>query len=156
MKDKRLWVLLGGIVLAGAAFLLLNFRLAVSNTQANKLVFTTDMGESMPIAMRRNDKISIVLVGEGTLVRPLQKVLADKMDNAGLGKIELVQELKPTYQNPVLIVKVGRLGPIWMPFFATSQVSVHAGYASNGDTTFMEAIEKTHTSIRPLAKVRIS
>jgi hypothetical protein len=28
-----------------------------------------------------------------------------------------------------------------------SRFSIHAGYASNGDSTFMEVIEKTHTSI---------
>jgi hypothetical protein len=42
---------------------------------------------------------------------------------------------------------VGKPGPIWTPFFAVSQFSIHAGYASNGDSTFMEAIEKTHTSV---------
>ncbi len=147
MKNKRLWILLGGIVLISAAFLLLNFRLAVSNTQAAKLLFTTDLGDNMPVSMQRKDKISIVLVGEGPLVRALQKALTEKMDNAGIGEIELVQELEPVYQNPVLVVKVGRPDPIWTPLFATSQFSIHAGYASDGDSTFMEAIEKTHTSI---------
>jgi len=147
MKNKRLWIMLGGILLISAAFLLLNFRVAASNTQTEKLIFTTDMGEDMPVPMQRRDKISIILVGESPLVSALQNALMEKMDIAGIGEIDLVQELKPMYQNPVLVVKVGKPGPIWTPFFAMSQFSVHAGYASDGDSTFMEGVEKTHTSV---------
>lgn len=101
----------------------------------------------MPVPMQRRDKISIVLVGKGPLVRALQKALTEQMDKAGMGEIELVQELEPVYQNPVLVVKVGKPNPIWTPFFAMSQFSIHAGYASDGDSTFMEGVEETHTSI---------
>ena len=146
MKNKRFWILLGGIVLLSAALLLLNFRLAVSNTQTSKLVFTTDLGENRPASMQRNDKISMVLVGEGPMVSPLQKTLSEKIAEARIGEIELVQELEPVYGNPVLVVKVGQPGPIWTPFLAMSKLPIHAGYASDGDPTFMEAIEKTHTS----------
>jgi len=147
MKNKRLWILLGGILLIGAAFLLIDFRVAASNTQTDKLIFTTDMGEDMPVPMRRRDKISIVLVGEGPLVRALQKALTVQLGKAGIGEIEQVQDLEPVYQNPVLVVIVGKPGPIWTPFFAKSQFSVHAGYASDGDSTFMEGVEETHTSV---------
>jgi len=147
MKNKHLWILLGGIVLISAAFLLISFRVAVSNTQTEKLIFTTDMGENMPVPMQRRDKISIALVGEGPLVRALQKALTEQMGKAGIGESDLVKKLEPVYQNPVLVVKVGKPSPIWTPFFAMSQISVHAGYASNGDSTFMEGVEKTHTSV---------
>jgi len=147
MKNKRLWILLGGTLLIGVVFLLLDFRVAASNTQTEKLIFTTDMGDNMPVPMQRRDKISVVLVGEGPLVSVLQEALMEQMNKAGIGEIELVQELEPMYQNPVLVVKVRKPGPIWTPFFAISQFSVHAGYASNGDSTFMEGVEKTHTSV---------
>jgi hypothetical protein len=146
MKNKRLWILLGGILIS-AAFLFLDFRVAASSTQTGKLIATTDMGENMPVPMQRKDKISIVLVGEGPLVHALEQALTEQMDKAGIGESDLAQKLEPVYQNPVLVVKVGKPGPIWTPFFAISQFSVHAGYASDGDTTFMEGIEKTHTSI---------
>jgi hypothetical protein len=71
-------------------------------------------------------------------VNSLQKALMEQMDNALMGTVELVQELEPAYQNPVLLVKVGRPGIVWTPFFAMSQVSIHAGYTSNGDATFLE------------------
>ncbi|MGW8144910.1 MAG: hypothetical protein ACWGN2_10975 [Anaerolineales bacterium] len=147
MKNRRLWILLAGIVLISAAFLLINFRVAASNTRTEKLIFNMDMGDNMPVPMQRRDKISIVLVGKGPLVRALQKALTEQMDKAGMGEIELVQELEPVYQNPVLVVKVGKPNPIWTPFFAMSQFSIHAGYASDGDSTFMEGVEETHTSI---------
>jgi hypothetical protein len=147
MKDKRLWILLGGIALIGAAFLLLNFRIAASNTQTEKLIFNMEYEENMPAPMQRKDKIRIVLVGKSPLVKPLQRALTEKIGNAGIGEIELAQELEPLYQNPVLLVKVSKPGPIWTPFFAISQFSVHAGYASDGDPTFMDAIERTHTSV---------
>jgi len=147
MKNKRVWILLGGIVLIGAAFLFLNFRAAASSTQVGKLIFTTDMGDNMPAPMQRRDKISVVLVGEGPLVGALQNALMERMDNIGLGEIELVKELEAVHQNPVLVVKVGKSGPIWTPLFAMSRFSVHAGYASDGDSAFMKLAEETHTSI---------
>ena len=73
MKNKRLWILLGGIVLIGAAFLLLDFRVAASNTQTEKLIFTTDMGDNMPAQSKaspfisfnrsRDDGLSLEMVG---------------------------------------------------------------------------------------------
>lgn len=145
MKNNRLWILLAGVALMSAAFLFLNFRVAVSNTQAAKLI--TTMGNNASNPMQRNDKLRIVLVGEGPLVRALEKALAKQMDEAGLGESEVMGELEPAYQNPVLLVKVGQPDPIWTPFFAMSKFAVHAGYASNGDTNFMKSIEETHTSI---------
>ncbi|HSM71246.1 MAG TPA: hypothetical protein VK851_06855 [Anaerolineales bacterium] len=147
MKNTRSWILLGGILLIGAVFLLLDFRVAASNTQTGKLIFTTDMGENMPVHMQRRDKISIVLVGEGPLVRALQKALPEQIGKAGIGESDVVQELESVYQHPVLVVKVSEPDPIWTPFFAMSQFSIHAAYGSDGDSTFMEGVEKTHTSI---------
>ncbi len=145
MKNKRFWILLGGIVLISAAFLLLNFRVAASNNQINTVVMTTKMEGNYPDP--QNDKISIALVGEGPLVGALQEALTEKMNKAGMGQIELVQERKPAYPNPILVVKVGRPGLIWTPFFAMSQFSIHAGFTSYGDATYVDAVEKTKTSV---------
>jgi hypothetical protein len=147
MKNKRLWILVGGILLIVAAFLLLNFRLAASNTQAMRKVVTTTLEGDMPESNQQPAKISLVLVGEGPMVRALQKTLTQKLDNVGLGEIEVVDELKPTYQTPILVVKVISSRSFWTPLFGISQLSIHAGYASNGDSTFMEVIEATQTSI---------
>jgi len=147
VKNKRLQWLLGGLVFLGAAFLFFNFRLAVSSTQAEKLVVTTDLGKDMPVSMQGNHKISMVLVGEGPMVNALQKRLFEKIAGTQIAEIEPVQKLEPMYQNPVLVVKVGKPDPIWTPFLGMSRLPIHVGYASDGDATFMEAIEKTHTSI---------
>lgn len=105
------------------------------------------MGANAPDLMQRNNILNVVLVGDGLLISALQKALTEKMDEAGMRETELVLEPELAYQDPVLVVKVGRPDPIWTPFFAMSQFSVHAGYASDGDTTFMEGIEETQTSI---------
>ena len=146
MKNRRSWILLGGIAVLSAAFLFLNFRAAVSNTQAEKNITTLSGGARLPDAMQRQDKISIALVGESPLASALQKALAAEMHQAGMGEIELVPGLEPAYQNPVLVVKVDKPGLIWTPFFATSRFSIHAGFASNGDTTFMGETPITYDS----------
>lgn len=148
MKYKRLWILLGGILLVSAAFLLLNFRVAVSNTQSLGMIMVTELEGDYPDRLQSDDTISVVMVGDGPLVRALQKALTEKIDKVGTSQIEWEQELKPNYPNPVLVVKVGRPNPIWTPFFATSQFSIQAGYATNGDTTFMDALDKTQPYIR--------
>jgi len=147
MKDKRLWILLGGVLLIGVVFLLLDFRVAASSTHANQTIITTELEGNYPDRLQPTDTISMVLAGEGPLVRALQKSLTEQIDKAGMGQIELAGELEPAPQNPALVVKVGKPGSIWTPFFAMSQFSIHAGYASNGDMTFMESIEATHTGI---------
>jgi hypothetical protein len=148
MKNKRLFILIGAIVLVIAAFWLLDFRLAFSSTGTEKLVMTTDMGEkNMPVAMQRKERLSLVMAGEGPLVEALQKALVKELEQAGLGEVVLEQELAPGYPNPVLVVKVIRPGPLWTPVFAMGGFSVHAGYDSGGDTTFMQPVEDTHTSV---------
>jgi hypothetical protein len=148
MKNKRLWILLGGIVLISVAFLLLNFRIAASNTQAIQRIMATELEGNYPDRLQRDDKISMVLVGEGQLDHALQNALTEQIDKAGTGQIELEPERKPKYPNPVLVVTVDKPSLIWTPFFAMSQFSIHAGYATNGDTTFMEVLDKTKPYIR--------
>ena len=120
-----------------AAFLCLDFRMAASNTQSEKNIITTSMGDGLPDAMQRREKINLALVGEGPLIAALQIALAVEMNNAGIGDIELVQGLEPRYQNPVLVIEVGRPVLFWTPFFATSRFTIQAGYSSIGDTTYM-------------------
>jgi hypothetical protein len=137
MNNWRLGILLGGIALLTAAFWGLNFRVAVSNPKSEKNITTTSIGDGLPYAMQRQEKIKLALIGEGPLIATLQKALAVEMKDAGLGDIEWVQQIESKYENPVLIIKVGKPGLLWTPFFAASRFTIQAGYSSSGDTTFM-------------------
>jgi hypothetical protein len=148
MKDKRLWIWLGGVLLVSAAFLLLNFRVAVGSTQSMQMIMVTELEGKYPERLQPDDKISMVLVGDGPLVRALQKALTEQIDKVGMGQIEWEQKLEPKYPNPALVVKVDSPSRVWTPVFAISQFSVQAGYATNGDTTFMAALDKTQPYIR--------
>ena len=134
---KRLWVLLAGIALLWAAFWYLNFRIAASNTKSEHNNSTTSIGDGLPDAMQRREKINLVLTGEGPLIAALQKALMIEMGNAGIADLELVQGIEPRYEGPVLVVDVGSPDVLWTPFFAASQFTIQAGYSSSGDTTFM-------------------
>ena len=147
MKSKGMLFLIGAVVLV-AAFWLLDFRLAFSSTVTEKLVMTTDMGvNNMPVAMQRRERLSLVMSGEGPLVEALREALTKELEQAGLGDLVLEREPAADYPNPVLIVKVTRPGPLWTPVFAMSGFSVHAGYDSGGDTTFMPTVEETPTIV---------
>ena len=137
MKNWRLGISLGCIALLTAAFWGLNFRVAYSNTETEKNITTTSIGDGLPYVMQRQEKIKLAFIEEGPLIAALQKALAVEMNNAGVGDIELVQGMESNYQGPVLIVKVGRPGLFWTPFFGTSRFLIQAGYSSSGDTTFM-------------------
>ncbi len=134
---KWLWVLLGGIVLVGAAFWCLNFRIAASNTKSEHNNSTTSMGDGLPDAMQRREKINLILVGEGPLMDALPKALAFEMNKDGVEDIELVQGIEPKDRQPALLVKVESPSLLWTPFFATSQFTAQAGYSSSGNATFM-------------------
>ncbi|HSJ89163.1 MAG TPA: hypothetical protein VK909_18270 [Anaerolineales bacterium] len=138
-RHRRLWILLASIVSFFVAFWWLDFRLAASNTQSEKNVTTTSIGmaEQLPDAMQRRQTINLALAGEGPLVIALQKALAVEIKKAGIGDIELVEAFVSKYQGPVLVVKVGKPGSLWMPFFVTSRLTVQAGYSSSGDNTLL-------------------
>ena len=135
---KWLWVLLGSIALGFAAFWCLNFRIAASNTKSDKNINIVGIGDRLPDAIQGREKINLVLVGEGPLIAALQKVLPMEMKNAGIADLNLVEEIEPRYRSPVLVIKVGSPDLLWTPFFATSQLTMQAGYSSSGDITFME------------------
>ena len=143
MKDRRLWILLGGLLLVSAAFLLLNFRVATSNLQGMWMIMVTELEGNYPARLQPDDKISMVMVGDSPLVGALQKALSKTIDQVGTSQIEWEAELKPSYSNPVLVVKVESPNRIWTPFFATSQLSIQVGYAINGDPTFMDDLDLT-------------
>jgi hypothetical protein len=148
MKDRRLWILLAGILLVGAAFLLLDFRLAAGSIQSVQSIMVTELEGNHPQRPGSDDKISIVVDGKGPLAGTLKKALAKEVENAGLGQVTWEQELRPQYPNPVLVVNVGQPAPLWTPFLATSRFSVQAGYAINGDITFLDNLDKTQPYIR--------
>ena len=134
---KWLWILLGSLALLFAAFWWLSFRIAASNMNAEHNYSTTSIGDGLPDAMQRREKINLVLVGEGPLIAALPKALAVEMNRAGIADLELVQGIESKYQSPVLVVKIGSPDLLWTPFFATSQFTAQAGYSSSGDSTFM-------------------
>ena len=148
MKNKYSWISLGGIVLISAAFQLLNFRITASNTQTTQRIMTTELEGNYPDYLQQKDKICLVIFGEVPLVTALQKALTEKMDKAGMGQFELEQGLKPKYPNPILVIKADKTSPFWTPLFAISHFSLQAGYATNGDPTFMDALDKTQPYIR--------
>ena len=137
MKKSRIWILLGGFALLCAAFWGLNFRIAFSNTKSEKNITKASVGDGLPYAMERREKIKLALIGEGPLIAALQKALAVEMEQSGLVDIEPVQRIEPKYESPVLIIRVGKPGLLWLPLFATSRFTIQTGYSSIGDTTFM-------------------
>jgi hypothetical protein len=138
-QHRRLWILLASIVSFFVAFWWLDFRLAASNTQSEKNITTTSIGmeAQLPDAMQRRQAINLALAGEGPLVSAVKEALTVEIKKAGIGDIELVEAIVPKYQGPVLVVKVGRPGSLWMPFFVTSRLTAQAGYSSSGDTPFL-------------------
>ena len=148
MKDRRFWILLAAILLVSAAFLLLDFRLAAGSIQSVQRIMVTELEGNHPQRPGPDDKISMVVDGKGPLAGTLKKALAKEVENAGLGQVTWEQELRPQYPNPVLVVNVGQPAPLWTPFLATSRFSVQAGYAINGDITFLDNLDKTQPYIR--------
>ena len=148
MKNKYSLISLAGIVLICAAFQFLNFRITASNTQTTQSIMTTELAGNYPNRLEQNDKICLVMFGEVPLATALQKALTEQIDKAGMGQFVLEQGLKPKYPNPILVIKAGKTSLIWTPFFAISNFSLHAGYATNGDPTFMDVLDKTQPYIR--------
>lgn len=134
MKSQKTLIIAVAAVLT-AAFLLLNFRAAFSNTQAQSTVTTASSGDALPEAMQQRAKITVMVTGEGPLVSALEKALVTEIGKAGLGEVELVHALDPRYPNPVLMVDAGRPGILWTPVFGSSSFPIQAWFASNGDAT---------------------
>lgn len=148
MTDRRFWILLAGILLMSAAFLLLDFRVAPGIPRSVQTIMVTELQGNYPDRLQPDDNISMVMVGEGPLARALQKALTEEIEKVGTSQVKWEQELSPNYPDPVLVVKMGQISSTWTPFFATSQFSVQAAYATDGDTTFMDSLDTTQPYIR--------
>lgn len=136
-KSKWLWSVLGSLILIGMAFWFFNFRASVSNTQSDKTIIKTSLGEELPYPIQRREKISIIVDGDSLLDRLLRGALEVEMKRTALVEIEAVKEPAHTFPNPVMVIKVSKPVIIWTPFLATSQFSVQTSYASTGDTIFI-------------------
>ncbi len=53
MKDKRFWILPGGIFLVSAAFLLLHFRVAVGNAQSMQMIMVAEQDPTGGHSLKR-------------------------------------------------------------------------------------------------------
>lgn len=139
MNNRKNLMILAGVAVLSAAFLLLNFRLAYSGTGAETMATTMSSGDQMPDDMQQRQKITLYVQGEGPLAGALRDTLEVKLREAGLGEVEVVQAIDADYPNPVLVVDTGKPSVFWTPIFGTSSVFVEAWYASNGDTTMIDA-----------------
>jgi hypothetical protein len=146
MKKYRLGVFAGILGILIAAFLLINFHTAVSNTRSQNNIVTSSMGDRLPDAMQRRDPITIVVDGEGLFVNALQKSISAQMRKAGLGNVRIEIGQTAVGSTPVLMVKVAKPKLIWTPFFGTSQFTVKVGYASNGDLSFLKKTPVTYNN----------
>jgi hypothetical protein len=147
MKNKRVWILAGAIVLIVAAFLPLNFRMAVSDMQVIPRIMVTKL-DGYPDRPGPDAKISLVLDGEGPLAEALQNALMEKWDTARMGQLQPAQKHSSTYPGPVLLIKAGSPGMVWTPFFAMRRFSIQAGYATDGDPSFMETLDAEQIYLR--------
>jgi hypothetical protein len=146
MKKYRLLVLTGLLGILLAAFLLINFHAAVSNTRSQNNIVTSGIGDQLPDAMQHRDPIAIVVDGDGPFVDALQISISEQMRKAGLGNVPLAGGHTAADSKPVLLVKVAKPELIWTPFFGKSQFTVKVGYASNGDLSFLEKTPVTYNN----------
>ena len=132
MKNRKIMIILAGLAVLSAAFLMFNFRAAFNDTKAQSNWVSASSGDGLPEVMQQRAKVTLLVTGEGPLVAILERSLTAEIRKAGLGEVELVDTLDTQYPNPVLRVDVGRPGVFWTPFFGSSQFAVTAGFVSNG------------------------
>ncbi len=139
MNNRKIWFILAGLAALVAAFLLLNFHAAYSNTQAETNVVTVSSGDTLPDAMQQREKITLYITGESPLIEALEQSITVEIGKAGLGEVEVVRELATDYPNPVLVIDGGRPGVLWTPVYGSGSFPVSAWFVSNGDTTVIDA-----------------
>ena len=81
-KNWLLGILLTGVALLSTAFLCLNFRIAAINATSEKNVSTVSIGEGLPDALQRREKINLVLVGKDPFIAALQHAMLVEMNDA--------------------------------------------------------------------------
>lgn len=139
MKIWKALIVLGVLAIFSAVFLFTGFHVASSNTQSDNGITTASSGEGLPVAMEHREPITLVVKGEGGLADALRDTLTAELSHAGLGDIKVSPTVDPALTTPVLVVDVGNPKIIWTPFYATSRLTVRAGYSSFGDASFLES-----------------
>ena len=100
MKIRHNRILLGGLALLIAPFFSsTSVRIQQHQGENNGPASVLETKASM----RRRDKITIVVEGDGQLARAIEKAVLAEFRKAGLENVELAQPLTPSYPNPVLL-----------------------------------------------------
>ncbi|MEJ2263726.1 MAG: hypothetical protein P8X95_09790 [Anaerolineales bacterium] len=132
---KPLLILLAVLLLSTVGFLWLDFDVARSTTSAEHSANTYRSGDQLPGSMETT--LDYAISGSGPMARSLQGALNDALRASGeFGQTEMWADSVEQTDGPYLLVEIDSQEVTWTPFYATSHLTIHTYFSSNGDISF--------------------
>lgn len=141
MKFQKLtiWIILAALVIImGAAFVGLNFRVANSTTDMSrsqdKYAYAK---EDQEIALPR--RVNVFVESDDPLGERLQRALVDQLrEDTSFAVVGSLDSLDEVGDDPVLVVRFLERSWLWTPFYGQGSLRLEVAYASNGDLSWRE------------------
>lgn len=126
------------MVILGAMFLMVDFRLAKSTSEIRRTLqkysyAKGDQGLDIP------DHVQVVVSGRESLNEKLQRAMVDQLQQrSAFRHVDSLTSVDQGGDDPVLAVQLEKRFWLWTPLFGKSDFHVKVNYASNGDLSWRD------------------
>jgi hypothetical protein len=124
-----LLILLLAILVLAVAFLVLDFKVARSNTTADSQYSTIRSGEQYD----QRPSLVVYVLAPDNLAGPLRRQLVERLaERAPFSTVTSTETPAPEVETAALVVVVERRTYIWTPVYASADLMVRVAFASDG------------------------
>ncbi len=153
---KRIMIFWAALLVLGAAFYGLNFRLMRSRLAQQTTASAARSGEGSILAQAQAPT-DLRVSAEGRLANFLSSQLVQSAgDTPNLGQIQVLAQPVGSSGRPLMVVKVTGQRVEWTPFYAKAALNVEVSYATYGDLSFadQQITRFTTSSGQPVAQYK--
>ncbi len=148
------------VIIIASAFLFLDFKAAMSNTQTQLLWVTYPWGNPK-LGVDPSNTLYLYVDGQGAVAQELKSILTKTLQERGVKVID-ASSLERKFDRQALVVALldneYSWNPLfasaldnkisWNPFFPSAQLRLLFVYSSSGNMTYYDAFKGGETSVR--------
>jgi hypothetical protein len=139
VNQKIVWMVIAGVVVAAALFLLADFRLIRSKTNSeytsSSIAFNNPEGNAQ---LPQHQSLDIYILGQDRISRQLARVLPRILEiNPYVGEINILDGPPVDALDSVLVIEPIENDLFWTPVYGSSDMDVQYYYASDGKVGWM-------------------
>lgn len=157
MRRTKSLIAAGALLLISALMLLVEVRLASSNTTTQSEISKFTMGVPQGEAAPMPGSLQVTVEGSDPLAAALKRQVRMELGRTiGIGDVRLLDSVPAGSGQPVAVLGVGERDVRWTPVYSRSTLSVSLAYASDGEMSWRDEtpVKMGRMDGRPQIRVR--